>query len=102
MGYLDEIVEMACLEGGVLAVVGERQELAGLGGEAAILAQEMDHGQRHDGGGGGTTLRAEGGEPAEITAEPTRVGHPAGQAETEGGGRPPAGHASFCNGIGGE
>ncbi len=71
-GDLHEVVEVAGLQRRVLAVVGERQELLGVVAQLGVGAQLANGGQRHDGGGRRATLRAEGGEPAEVAADAGR------------------------------
>ena len=80
--HLHEVVEVGGLQRGVLAVVGERQQLAGLGAQRLRLPEAADGGQRHDGGGGGPAPGAQTGQPAEVGAPGVGVRHPAVEAET--------------------
>ena len=83
--HLHEVVEVGGLQRGVLAVVGERQQLAGLGAQRPRLPEAPDGGQRHDGGGGGPAPGAQLGQPAEVGAPGVGVRHPAVEAEPERG-----------------
>ena len=93
-GDLHEVVEVARLEGGVLAVVGEAQELARLRGQVPVALQLDERAHREDRGGGAPVVHAEGGQLEALGSLAPGVGHPAGglQAEQEvavdqGGGR---------------
>ena len=83
---LDEVVEVPGLQAGVLPVVDERQQLAGLGGSSA----RVDGSQAaHDRWRSARVIAlerpsgVEGGQLGEVVAADLLVGHPAAQAERE-------------------
>ena len=93
-GDLREVVEVARLQGGVLAVVGEAQKLARFRGEVAAALQLDERAHREDRGGGAPVVHAEGRQLEALRSLAPRVGDPARglQAEQEiavdqGGGR---------------
>ena len=63
---LDEVVEVARLEGRVLAVVGEREELARLRVERRVGAQRAHRGKPEDRGRRAASAGAERGQLAEV------------------------------------
>ena len=69
-GEEDELVEVARLEGGVLAVVGESEELAdvGLAGAGLFVEEDGEGGERDDGRGGGAAFAGEADEADEVLA----------------------------------
>jgi hypothetical protein len=81
----DEVVEVPGLEGGVLAVVGEAQQLARARSEAAGVPEVAEGGQREQRRGGAPALGAERAELAEVGLLPGVVGDAAGRTEQERG-----------------
>lgn len=81
---LDEVVEVPGLEGGVLAVVGEAEDLLRPVVQAAG-PQVPDGGQAEDRRGRTPALRPQGRELAEVGQLAGVVRHPAAQAEPERG-----------------
>ena len=59
--YLDEIVEVAGLQGGILPIVGKAEELLVFEGVAGIV-ETVENGKGRDGGGGAAPLAAELGQ----------------------------------------
>ena len=84
-GDLGKIVEVTRLQGGVLAVVGEAQELARLGAQIPIALHFDERAQREDRGGGASVVDPERRELEAFGPLASRVGDPAGwlQAEQE-------------------
>ena len=80
---LDEVVEVAGLERGVLAVVGEGQQLPRDRIEGFLVAQRADRREREQTRGGAAAAGAEGAELAEVTRLATAVFDPAREAEAE-------------------
>ena len=85
LGHLDEVVEVPRLQAGVLPVVDEGQQLAGLRIQLArVDAAQAAHdrrGQQAD--RAGAALGVEGGELAEVVAADLFVGDAAAHAERE-------------------
>ncbi len=80
---LDEVVEMARLQRGILPVVGEAQEFARPRRECRVLAEMLDRGEAEDGRGGAAAFGAERGELGKVAALPWVVGDGTLQTETE-------------------
>ncbi len=80
---LDKVVEMACLEAGVLSVVCEAQEFPRAGGEASGAPKLPNRREGQNGGRGAATFGAERGELAEIGMQPKAIRDSAAQTEPE-------------------
>lgn len=87
LGDLHEVVEVARLEGGVLPVVDEGEELARLLVQSLLRhrLQRPHDGRRDERGRRRTALLVQRGQLGEVTAARLLVRHPAVQAEEEGG-----------------
>ena len=81
--YLGEIVEVPGLQRGVLAVVGEAQELAGLGFEVSVALQFDQRADRQDGGRRASVVNAKGRQLGALGALGLGVGDAARGIETE-------------------
>ena len=81
---LDEVVEVAGLERGVLAVIGKAQELARAVGDSLHVLETEDGGEAEDGGRGAAAFRAELAELGVVRGLPKAVRDAAGGAEAEG------------------
>ena len=82
-GHLHEVVEVAGLEGGVLAVVGEAQELLGAGLELALLLEVGDEACRDERRSAGTAAETDLAENGPISTAALMVGDATGRAELE-------------------
>ena len=84
-GYLRKVVEVARLQGGVLTVVGEAQELARLGAQVPVFLHRDERLHREDGGGGAPVVDPEGRQLEPFGTLASGVGDPARglQAEQE-------------------
>ena len=80
---LDEVVEVAGLEAGVLPVVGEAQELRAPLGQGVLPPQLPDDRERENRGRRAPAFRAESRQLAEIGVQPEPVRDAAVQAEPE-------------------
>jgi hypothetical protein len=80
---LDEVVEVAGLQRGVLAVVGEAEDLAPGLLHPVDPAQVVEGAEAEDVGRGAAAARPEAGELGEVRAQPGPVGDAAGEAEAE-------------------
>ena len=85
LGDLDEVVEVAGLQAGVLPVVDEGQQLAGLGGQLGRgdLAQGAHQARRQHRDRRTAALGVQGDQLGEVTAAGLLVADLAGQAERE-------------------
>jgi hypothetical protein len=75
--HLHEVVEVSGLQRGVLAIVGEAEELARLGPEIAVALQLDQGAHRQDGGGGTAIVDAERGQLVALRTLALGVGDPA-------------------------
>ena len=84
-GHLREIVEMAGLQGGVLAVVGEAQELPRFGAEIPVTLQLDERAEGEDRGGGASVVHPQRCQLEAFGSLASRVGDATGgfQAEQE-------------------
>ena len=82
-GHLGEVVEVPGLQRGVLPVVGEAQELAGLGLEVAVALQFDERPDRQDRGGRASVVDAERRQLGALGALALGVGDAAGGLEAE-------------------
>ena len=82
-GDLHEVVEVACLQGGVLSVVGEAQELAGLGEQVPVALHRDERLHCEDGGGGAPVVDPERRQLEPLRALAPGVGHPARRLQAE-------------------
>src|SRR5690606_15298592 len=86
LGHLDEVVQVTGLEAGVLPVVDEGEQLAGLFAEPTVIpllpqaSQDAGADDRH---GRAAALAGERGELGEILAPALLVRDPAPQTEAE-------------------
>ena len=85
----DEVVEMSGLEGRVLTVIGERQQLPGFGPEPRVRSEMLNRSDRHDRRSAGPPAGTESRKPGEVATTRGRVIHTAGKAETERRRNPP-------------
>ncbi len=92
---LHKVVEVSGLERGVLAVVGEAQQLAGLGRQRGVGPQAAHGREAEHGGGGAAAFGAKRGQLGEVGLALATVGHPAEQAEAERGRDPPGQDAAL-------
>ena len=86
----NEIVEMACLEGGVLAVVGKGQQFAWIWLSRSVrqIEQILQRGQCDHGRGGGAAFARQAGQAVGVLAD-RRVVPSAVQAEAQLSGNEP-------------
>ena len=82
-GDLREVVEVARLQGGVLAVVGEAQELARLGAQGPVALHLDERPQGEDGGGGAPVVDPERRQLEPFGALASGVGDPARRLQAE-------------------
>ena len=89
--HLDEVVEVTSLQRGVLAVVDEGEQLAGLRVElGGVEAPQRPHDARgEDRDRRRAAFLVEGRQLREVAASHLLVGHPAAEAERERGGHEP-------------
>jgi hypothetical protein len=78
-----EVIEVASLQAGVLAIVSERQELSGLVVKVGLGAQGPHHRLGQHGDSTGTALGAQAGHPGELRLLGALVGGLAGRAEVQ-------------------
>ena len=82
-GDLGEVVEVPGLQRGVLPVVGEAEELAGLRLEVAVALQLDERPDGQDGGGGAAVVHAQRRQLGALGALVLGVGDTAGRLEAE-------------------
>ena len=93
-----EVVEMPRLQRRVLAVVGERQQLAGLDGQLGSAAKVPHRGDRGDRCGSRTALGVQRRQPGEVAAAGLRVRHLTSHAEPEPRPQPEPDHSAVVVG----